>query len=385
MLLTQPENNFERYIMEHAHREHIPVTGTFELTPLCNMNCGMCYIRMTPEEMHHNGRLRTLAEWKEIADQALEAGAQFILLTGGEPMLYPGFSDIYTYLRARGTFVTVNTNATQITPEIIKTFQTNYPRRVNVSLYGASNEVYERLCSCANGYDQAMRGIRMLLEAGVATKLNYVLTRENIGEVDQISRISEELGVPVSVSSYLFPPVRKDRKKQSRTNPERLSPCEVAEAQIRSLECGFPDKQTLRAYLADRLREIDEREQIVRAAEDPLSAFPEEACGAGRRSFWIDWQGRMSACGMMTEGAIVLGSNSFQEAWNQICERSEHILVNPTCNNCKYKKICQVCPASALAETGSTDGIPDYHCACSRELERKMREYLEEGADHETK
>ena len=28
---------------------HFPFYGSFELTPRCNMNCKMCYIRMTPE------------------------------------------------------------------------------------------------------------------------------------------------------------------------------------------------------------------------------------------------------------------------------------------------------------------------------------------------
>ena len=29
----------------------VPVSGTFELTPRCNLRCRMCYVRMTPEQM----------------------------------------------------------------------------------------------------------------------------------------------------------------------------------------------------------------------------------------------------------------------------------------------------------------------------------------------
>ena len=40
----------------------VPFSGTFELTPLCNMNCRMCYIRMTPEEMKKVGRELSVEE-----------------------------------------------------------------------------------------------------------------------------------------------------------------------------------------------------------------------------------------------------------------------------------------------------------------------------------
>lgn len=36
------------------------------------------------------------------------------------------------------------------------------PRRVNVTLYGASGETYKSLCGDETGYAKAMRGIRLL-------------------------------------------------------------------------------------------------------------------------------------------------------------------------------------------------------------------------------
>ena len=38
-------------LVEHLHRradvQGIPLSGTFELTPMCSMSCKMCYVRMT--------------------------------------------------------------------------------------------------------------------------------------------------------------------------------------------------------------------------------------------------------------------------------------------------------------------------------------------------
>ena len=81
----------ERLVLS-ATQKRIPLGGAFELLPLCNMNCQMCFLRLTPEEMKQQGRLRSADEWLELAAQAKEAGMLFLLLTGGEPFLYPEFS-----------------------------------------------------------------------------------------------------------------------------------------------------------------------------------------------------------------------------------------------------------------------------------------------------
>ena len=90
----------------------IPVTGTFELTPRCNLNCPMCYVRLNPEEMKPLGRECTKEEWMEMAEQAKEAGLLFILLTGGEPMLRSDFGEIYEGLSKMGFSISINSNTT---------------------------------------------------------------------------------------------------------------------------------------------------------------------------------------------------------------------------------------------------------------------------------
>ena len=47
------------YLHTKASRFGIPLNGTFELTPLCNMNCRMCYVRMDREQQESIAPLRT--------------------------------------------------------------------------------------------------------------------------------------------------------------------------------------------------------------------------------------------------------------------------------------------------------------------------------------
>ena len=43
-------------LLSKAALAGIPVLGAFELTPRCNFQCKMCYVRLTPEEMRPLGR-----------------------------------------------------------------------------------------------------------------------------------------------------------------------------------------------------------------------------------------------------------------------------------------------------------------------------------------
>ena len=58
-------STFEHSLLQKARQKHIPVTGALELLPLCNMNCDMCYVRLSRSEMERQGRLRTVEEWAE--------------------------------------------------------------------------------------------------------------------------------------------------------------------------------------------------------------------------------------------------------------------------------------------------------------------------------
>ena len=111
------ENTVERRLFAMAYEKMVPVYGVMELTPLCNMNCDMCYVRLSRSEMEAQGRMKTLDEWLMLAKEMKEAGVLFILLTGGEPLLYPWFKELYISLLEMGMVLTVNTNGTLIDEE----------------------------------------------------------------------------------------------------------------------------------------------------------------------------------------------------------------------------------------------------------------------------
>src|SRR5512136_2028929 len=99
-----------------------------ELTARCNNNCTHCYINLPANDREAETQELTLGEIEHIADQAVEMGAVWVLLTGGEPLIRRDFADIYLMLKRKGLLVSVFTNATIIRKEHIELFK-KYPPR----------------------------------------------------------------------------------------------------------------------------------------------------------------------------------------------------------------------------------------------------------------
>ena len=154
---TPMQPQLRKYIYQKAARDRTPVSGTFELTPRCNMNCRMCYIRMSEEEMNARGREYTADEWIRMGRVCAQRGMLFLLFTGGEPFLRKDFRKIYTELKKLGLLISINTNGTLIDRETVEWLREDPPMRMNVTLYGSSNDTYKRLCGHPTGYDAAVR------------------------------------------------------------------------------------------------------------------------------------------------------------------------------------------------------------------------------------
>ena len=66
MELMEDGTTIEQQMFAMATEKKVPLYGVLELLPLCNLNCDMCYVRMSREEMEEVGRLRTMEEWDVI-------------------------------------------------------------------------------------------------------------------------------------------------------------------------------------------------------------------------------------------------------------------------------------------------------------------------------
>lgn len=346
------EPRITEYLYRRASAMGTPLSGTFELTPVCNMDCKMCYVRLSADQQRALGPLADADQWLALGRQAVEAGMLYLLLTGGEPFLHPQFRTIMEGLHRMGLIISMNSNGTLIDAATVAWLKQCPPARINISLYGASDDTYARLCGNPHGFTQVTQAIRLLTEAGITVKLNVSLTPHNAADLPAMVEFARANGLPLQIATYMFPPVRRDATAVGRN--DRFSPEEAA---------------YYMAY-ADYLTLGPERfaAQTVPTPNDPDESCAEVGdgirCRAGKCSFWVNWQGRMTPCGMFpVENSPCVFTASFAEAWAQVKESVACIRLPSACADCEAKDVCRACAAMVITESGCFDTVPAYRCA----------------------
>lgn len=349
----------EHKLGEIADAKHIPLGGSMELLPLCNLNCRMCYVHMSPAEMNRAGSMLSCGEWLAIAESAKKAGVIFLLLTGGEPLLYPGFRELYTALGDMGFVLTINTNGSLIGEDWADFFASRPCRRMNISLYGPDRETYRELCGDPDAFDKTLHGLELLKERNVPYCVNVSVTPQNAHKLGGIYEVTNRLGVHAAVNWYMFPPVRRNGTLDEGA---RLSPKEAATVAFENFRYANPG-QDIRIAAKNTLQKLG------------VQSFPNKTgfvCRAGRSGFWMNWRGELLPCGMIESIAVSLKDRPFADAWREMSEKASAIHRCEDCESCPFWGLCSVCAASCYAETGSTAGRPEYQCETAKEFVRLL-------------
>ena len=358
----------ERMMMQNASMQRIPINGSIELLPLCNMNCKMCYVRLSKDEMNRQGRMRSGKEWLSLGEKMQKAGVLFLLLTGGEPLLHPDFKEIFVGLKKMGMILTINTNGTLIDENWVQFFEKYKPRRINITLYGTSEKVYGELCQYPQGFNKVINAIKMLKENDIDVKISGSIAKSNYEDVEKIIAMGEELGVPAFCDTYMMPQNRE--RSMPFDMQSRLDPICAAKARVKALKLEMKE-DIFKEYARTKLLEIanaPDKEEIPSCM----------TCNAGKCSFTINWQGEMRPCVMLTSPAKNVFEEDFNVSWKYIYTTCDKILLANKCSACKKRKLCRTCAASALLEEGSYEAVPKYMCAYTDETIRLLKEELQD-------
>ncbi len=338
-----------------------------ELTARCNNNCRHCYINLPVNDPAARAKELTLAEINHIADQAVELGAVWCLLTGGEPLLREDFAEIYLALKRKGLLLAVFTNATAIRPEHIELFKKYPPRDIEVTVYGSSKESYERVARKAGSFEAFQAGLDALIGAGIKVRLKAMALRSNLEDMEQIAAFSRER----TKDYYRFDPQLHlrydgDPRRNAEIAAERLTPEEYV-ALERADEERFGALQKNCSVLIDEAFLKSDGGYLFR-------------CGAGMSSFTVGYDGTFRLCSALNApGTTVnLREVSLRQAWEGLVPqvrgmRSDRSNYLETCQRCPIVNLCMHCPAHAHLESGAMDGETPYFCALAHARARAIQ------------
>lgn len=235
----------------------------------------------------------------------------------------------------------LNTNGYLLDADSMKLFKKHPPTRINVTLYGASDCIYEELCGVPDGFSVVSRNIKKLKENGFNVKINMTVVRSNLKETDGILRFAKELNIPVRPTTYVF-------NTAANCAQERLSPEEAAKAAVDIFLKTHSEE--------DVSRRLGQTEFLLDAGKKIEKSKPQTGlhCHAGTSSYWVHCNGSFGFCGM---GEMKNEPNVFEvglkEAWETASQRAAGYVFPQACRECAYRFVCRRCYAML-----ETDGEP---------------------------
>lgn len=316
-----------RYLRNKAREEDVPLHGSFELTPLCNLDCKMCYVHLSEKQLHESGKqLLAVEEWKDIMRDAIDAGMISAMLTGGECLTYPGFDELYLFLQERGIETTIKSNGLLMTEKRVDFFKAHPPAGIQITLYGADDDSYEAVTG-VRCFEPVFAGIQRLKEAGIVVSISITPTKHVLPKLEALLTTTMSLDLPFAISSGLFSP----RKETGRNNDDM----------------GLSLDEYISVY---KIRNrINGRELIPVCEEDiplsgqagkPVMGLP---CGGGRSGFAIHWNGCMYPCLSLNSISADLREHTFDEAWQMVNAGVKAYMFPGECIECEYRRICTPC------------------------------------------
>jgi radical SAM protein with 4Fe4S-binding SPASM domain len=327
---------------------------------------------MDREEMAElEGRERTAEEWIAMAKEIQEAGAIGLLLTGGEPLLRPDFPMIYQEIAKLGFMLTLYTNATLITPGLMEVLRKYPPHRIGITVYGASQDTYEKVTGNPEAYDRMLQGVRLLRQLPSKLTIRTTMIRDNIHDLDRITRWAQGIRpqVEFSVSRIVTKPVRgcKSNVEACRLTPEQ----NVAMLEKRSQEFVLePFRMLVKEHPQLIENRTYEQHKEVSCNRSDKTLY---GCEAGMISYTITWDGKLIGCQMLGDCWTYPFEEGFRKAWEEFPGKVKLPPLPEKCSNCSLS--CCACPATRLAETGRLDGVPEYLCkesVLAKEMETKL-------------
>jgi cyclic pyranopterin phosphate synthase len=175
------------------------------VTDRCNLRCTYCM----PREAFANhaflapDRLLNFDEIERLAGIFIELGVRKIRLTGGEPLLRPGLTDLVRRLASRPIELALSTNALLLKRQAAGLREAGLAR-LNISLDAIDNEVFGAVNGLGVSAREVLAGIDEAQLRGFALKVNMVVQRGvNEAQVLPMARHFAERGIALRFIEFM--------------------------------------------------------------------------------------------------------------------------------------------------------------------------------------
>ncbi|WP_456484755.1 radical SAM/SPASM domain-containing protein [Desulfurobacterium sp.] len=313
------------------------------ITRACNLKCKYCHY-ITNVDKH----VLPASFWKDVLDQyknfdlekyGLFADGKKVTITGGEATLHPEFWEIFEYAKKLGFYVSLPTNGTYLTDELVKKFKDYGADDIIIAIDG-NRENHDFLRGKGN-FDLAVKGAELVKKHGIPLRITTCMSKYNYKDLPFVTELSHQLGAEILI---IFHYVELGRGEIELPHSE-MSLDEIAESMrtIYELQCKYKDialcTTTIPHYWAV-LKKMEEKGSFVPPYY--YKVFP--GCRAVKDFVYVTSDGSVFPCPLIQKAIGNLQKTKlhkiFESEGAKIYADRNYF---KECVSCKYKELCGGC------------------------------------------
>ena len=347
-LILEPESKLVREpdffrgdITDSAPYIATTFTLQWHITQKCDLHCLHCYDRSDRRTLPLDEAIRILDELYDFCRQ-LNVFTQ-VTFTGGNPLLYPHFNELYKEAADRGFIIGILGNPAP-RKRIEKLVTVQKPAFYQTSLEGLRE--HNDYMRGEGHFDRVLEFLPLLKELGIYSMVMLTLTRDNIDQVIDLA-----LYLSGRVDQFTF-----NRLAQVGEGADLVSvdPSAYAEFLKNYLEMG---KNHPHMTLKDNLFNL-----LLHEKELPLTGGCTDAgCGAAFNFVALLPDGEVHACRKFPSPIGNIGQQRFSEIYrSEMAKR--YRAGSSTCKNCEIRPVCGSCLAVVHGFGGDVFTDRDPYC-----------------------
>ncbi len=353
----------ESRVMPAPRHVDIAITGR------CNLACQYCFYA---DEMVARRDLPA-ERWQAFFEELGRLGVMTVCLTGGEVFTRPDLFELIDGIIANRMRYQILSNGTLITERVLSRFEAGKRRlrldSIQVSIDGSRPEVHDQ--SRPHSFKQAMRGLRLLMEADFPATVRVTVNRYNVDELEDVARLLlDDIGLPGFSTNEAYPCGATNRAERG----IMLSPTQRLKAMrmLTELAARYDGRISAQAGPLALAREFDSIEAALAIGD---SGFPGRgtlcSCGGVFSKIAVLHDGTIVPChNLSTLHLGSIGVDDLQQIWQHhplmdvLRQRRESPLSSlDTCRDCPYQGFCAGgCPGGALFLTGELNARDPLSC-----------------------
>lgn len=329
------ENNYLEINKEKEllnRRLSSPLKISMNITKKCNLRCKQCFSD-SAEEL--DNELATEEVYK-LFDDMSEYGTFFICIGGGEPLMRPDIMDILAYGKKKRLAISIVTNGTLMTKEMVSKLNEMDLDTLWISFEGMENN--HDFLRGKGTFAKAIEALEHLREFKSKVAIRVSVSKNNINELLDVIKIAEEYEVDL----IRFTPLMafgRAKEHDIVINQEEYIKCLQTLSNVKS-----------KVKIVTPVNIENEKTWI------DSSDF---GCHCGKEAIWIDECGNYSPCFFYGEDYFIgnIRDNTYMELW-QKSNDVIHFEGNDTCRKCaNYNKCRGGCRARVYMEYGNFNDV----------------------------